>query len=498
MIKKLSFEEEGFVVDWLSFKMDSFDTLDQERLANYLCQIGFNSYTQSKKSKDFTKKLVRSQLTNSFEVFFSHDLPYWDGTVLHFSGPNAKEFYNWLKQNTVNWNLFRNPRLSRLDLHYTYQKPVLTNEVELFFQTCQSNPNLNLDFQKNKRGKILKIGRRTSDRFSRIYTKKDQLRFEHEMKGRFIDNYSKIFFDQSWEDFEDRISHQFLQYFGKHLPLESLYLDWLVVKLRSIKPRPVSNLIFKMDYIHSITKIENQKKVVQFLKFLIYVRDLNYTNDYLGSTAYRCVRFRLQDYLKFQESTSESISFYKIKQSKQFFEDLQTDFLLSMFQDKKFQTLISIPKVEFWKDYHWMVKVWIVDDLFYYNYPFAFPSLFAPNTSKTKFAVQFEILRVFTSEGLEKRFEIQKFIDAYPSALSNQTIRQIKDFFLESVHLLEENNLIQPTFKVLRDGNLEFVDRLTPKNISEGFLLYETLKFIELDHPDRDDFYNRLTEGLIE
>lgn len=488
MIKKLNFEEEGFVVDWLSFKMDSSDTLDQERLANYLCQIGFNSSSRSRKSNNLPIKQVRFQPTNSFQVLFLKDLPYWHGTVLQFSGPNANEFYNRLKQNTVNWNFFRNLRLSRLDLYYTYQKPVLTNEVELFFQTCQSNPSLNFDFHKNNRGKILKIGNRRSDRFSRIYTKKDQLRFEHEMKGRFIDNYSTIFFDQSWEDFEDRISHQFLQYFGKHLPLESAYLDWLVVKLRSIKPRPVSNLIFKMDYIHSITKIENQKKVVQFLKFLIYARDLNYTFDYLGSTAYRCVSFRLQDYLKFQESTSELISFYKLQQSKQFFEDLQTDFLLSMFQDKKFQTLISIPKVEFWKERHWMVKVWIVDDLFYYNYPFAFPSLFAPNTSKTKFAVQFEILRVFTSEGLEKRFEIQKFIETYPSALSNQTIRQIKDFFLESVHLLEENKLIQPTFKVLRDGNLEFVDRLTSQNISEGFVLYETLKFIDLDPPDQDDF----------
>ena len=106
----------------------------------------------------------------------------------------------------------------------------------------------------------------------------------------------------------------------------------------------------------------------------------------------------------------------------------------------------------------------------------------------SKFPVQFEILRVFNSEGLEKRFEIQKFIETYPSALANQTIRQIKDFFLESVHLLQKSKLIQPTFKVLREGNLEFVDRLTPQNISEGFLLYETLKFIDLDPPDQDDF----------
>lgn len=481
MIKKLKFEEEGLIVDWISFKIESFDNLSEKRLVDYLFQIGFNSYLRSRKSKSSSKKILRSDRMNYFEVVFLKDIPYWEGTILEFSGINAREFYKYLKEHTVDWKLFQNPSLSRFDLYYSLEMPLTEEKIKFFFQICQKNSQLNIGYQKNKRGQILKIGRRTSDRFSRIYSRSNQLRFEHEMKGRFIEEYSDMFFRESWEDFEDILSQHFLQYFRKHLPIESVYLEWLVIKLRSIRPERVPNLIFKMDYISSVDKIEDQIKVIQFLKFLVYAKDLDYVTQSLGSTSYRCVTFRFQHFLKFYDSTLTSISHYRIQKWKEFFKELQTDFLLEMFRDRKFQKLISIPKVEFLKERYWIVKVWIVDELFYYNYPFAFPDMFHPTISKTKFAVQFELIRVFSANGLEKRIETHKFIQNYPSTLSNQTIREIKEIFVELVQTLEQNNLIQPVFKILRNGVIESVDALTPRNISEGFVLYEQLNLLDLD-----------------
>jgi hypothetical protein len=482
MIKKLKFEEERFIVDWISFKIESLNIFSQERLVDYLFQIGFNSYFRSRKSRSSLKNILRADPKNSFEVVFLEDIPYWEGTILEFSGINAREFYRHIKEHPVYWEIFQNPSLSRFDLYYSLETPLTEDSIKSFFQICQKNSQLNLGYQKNKRGQILRIGRRTSDRFSRIYTRSNRLRFEHEMKGRFLEEYSDMFFRESWEDFEDILSQHFLQYFQKHLPIESVYLEWLVIKLRSIRPEHVPNLIFKMDYISSIDRIEDQRKVVQFLKFLVYVKDLEYVTQSLGSTSYRCVTFRFRHFLKFYDPSLTSISHYKIQKWKEFFKKLQTDFLLEMFRDHKFQKLISIPKVEFLKERHWIVKVWIVDELFYYNYPFAFPDMFYPTISKTKFAVQFELIRVFSANGLEKRFEIQQFIKNYSSTLSNQSIREIKEIFVELVQILEQNNLIQPTFKILRNGILESVDALTPKNISEGFVLYEQLNLLDLEY----------------
>lgn len=482
MIQKLSFQSEGLKVDWISWKMDSFNQFHQERLIDYFVQIGFQVYCRSRKANDSQVELLKSWPTNQFEVTFIKENPYWDGMIIEFSGKNAEEFYKFIKVNPVNWEIFRNPRLSRLDLCYTLEAQLSEEEAKSFFHACQTNLQLNIGYQKNRRGQILKIGRRSSNRFSRIYTRNHQLRFEHEMKGQFIEEYSTMIVNHDWEDFEDVLSQHFLHYFGKYLEMDSIYLNWLAVKLRSIRPDSVPNLIFKMDYINSIRKIEDQKKVVQFLKFLVYAKDLDYVTHSLGSTRYRCVSFRFQDFLKFQEPNSGVISYYRVKKLKEFWKELQTDFLLSMFRDYTFQKLISIPKVEFWKEHrHWMAKVWIVDELFYYNYPFAFPDMFQGDISKTKFAVQFEIIRVFSSLGLEKRFDLKAFISMYPSTLSNQNIRQIKDLFIESVEILQHNNLIQPRFKILRNGNLEPVNNLTPKNISEGFVLYEQLNFLDLE-----------------
>jgi hypothetical protein len=238
-----------------------------------------------------------------------------------------------------------------------------------------------------------------------------------------------------------------------------------------------------MDYIHKIDNIEDQRKVVQFLKFLIYAKDLYYVTENLGTTRYRCINFRVQDFLKFQDPTCQKGIKHKIQNMKKFFEQFETDFFLSMFRHQRFQKMISIPKIEFWREgnRYWVAQIWIVDELFYYNYPFAFPDLFDPNISKTKFAVQFEVIRVFSNVGLEKRFQIQQFLNTYPSALSNQQIRQMKEFFIEAVEVLEKHNLIQPRFKIIRMGSLQSVEKLTLENIVEGFVLYEQLNFLEVE-----------------
>jgi hypothetical protein len=70
---------------------------------------------------------------------------------------------------------------------------------------------------------------------------------------------------------------------------------------------------------------------------------------------------------------------------------------------------------------------------------------------------------------------VNDFMDAYPSVLNNSRKTNIKQFFLESVQLLEENNLIESKDKIIHKGQFYYVDKLTIYNISEGFGIYENL-----------------------
>lgn len=90
---KLSFANENLVVDYISFKFQYLEDFTKTKLADYLFKIGFNSYQESGKLTKPIKESILVSSKNKFEVCFVGDNPYWDGTLLHFSGLNAARFY---------------------------------------------------------------------------------------------------------------------------------------------------------------------------------------------------------------------------------------------------------------------------------------------------------------------------------------------------------------------------------------------------------------------
>ena len=480
MQTKINFESENIDVDWISFKFNLLETKMQKSLVNYLFKLGFNSYVQSGKLLKAEKENLKVSPENNFSVLFVKEGPYWEGSLLHFSGKNANQFYQYAKTNSIDWNLFSNSVLSRLDLCYICDLPVNEDDVKEFFDACHTKLKLNVNYEINRKGQMLKFGNRRSNRFSRIYIDKNRLKFEHEIKGSLIEQYSEYLMTNSLDEFEFLLSQYFFHYFGNQLlSVDSIYLTWLAKKIRSLQPKPLSNLTFQTDYFETSIQVNKQKRLVQFLKFLNYVRDLDYRWEFLGTTRYRVVSFRLNDFLKFLHGP-DCTSRYKFNQLQDFCNELQKDFFVTLFNDENFQSLVSVPKVEIHKEVYWIGKFWIVDDLFYYNYPFSFPDMFNSDLSKYEFAVLFEIFKCFNSPTIEKRIDIKKFIDGFPSKLSNQTSRKLKLLFLEPIQILENNGVIESRFKVFRDGKLEPVKKLTIDNISEGFVIYEKLNFFQL------------------
>ena len=135
--------------------------------------------------------------------------------------------------------------------------------------------NKNFSLEKNRKGWILKIGSRRSNNYSRIYETKNYLRFEHEMKGKFLQKYHLLLVENRLDEFEQKLSSYFFIYFGKLLPLYISYLDWLVIKLRPIRKQPICQTGLNSDYIKSEISL-NIKTFVMFLQFLTYVQYLDF------------------------------------------------------------------------------------------------------------------------------------------------------------------------------------------------------------------------------
>ena len=485
----LTFQSQNLIVDYITFKFQDLDNLNQTRIAKYLFQLGFNSSQESGKLTKPIKEPILVNSKNKFQVSFVADNSYWGGTLLHFSGTSATRFYLFSKEQIIDWTIFSSTVLSRFDLYY-YRENKKQDKISStnFLDNCYKKlkqTNKNVSLEKNRKGFILKIGNRKSNQYSRIYQTKQGLKFEHEMKGKFLQHYHLLLVENRFEEFEHHLTECFLYRFGKLLPLNYSYTDWLVVQLRPIRKQSIPQFFLNTEYFESnnLSLLDDRKNFVMLLQFLAYAQYLDYKIDSLGEppyrTRYRLVIFRIQDFLKFQNPMVKSTNYYQLKKVKKFFNELQRNSLVTSFTDNQFRSLVTIPEVRVSKSKKQknslIARVWIAEELFYYNYPFLLPDFFRNKNTKDEFQVQFEILRVFSSGSIQKEVFIKEFLDSYPSLLSNQRRTKIKQLFIQLVGCLKENDLIESNYKIIANGLLVDVDELTTTNIQQGFVLYEKL-----------------------
>lgn len=482
-LNKYSFKSENLVVDYITFKFQYLDNLQQTIITKYLLKLGFNSYQQSGKLAQPIKESLRFSSKNQFEVSFVTDNAYWRGTLLNFPGLNANHFYTLVKSKSIDWRIFSSAVLSRVDLYFSrHNKTDDQIEVIEFLHDCYRKINLrknNVSLEKNQRGLILKIGSRKSNHYSRIYQNKNKnsLRFEYEMKGKFLQDYHSLLVEYRLEEFEQKLSSHFLVYFGKLLPLHFSYLDWLVIRLRTIRKRPKLPLGLNSDYINSQILMD-KRNFVSLIQFLNYAQHLDFKMDYLGSTSYRRVVFKLRDFIKYQDPSVKPTNRYRLRKIREFFQQLQAGLYVTSFSDLKFQSLVLVPKVQIDrcpKHKYWVRKIWLVEELFYYNYPFYLPDLFKQKLTKDEFEVLFKFIQIFQSVNIEKEYFIQEFVSSYSSHISNQRIRNIKKYFIKYVQYFKELNLIENKYKILSNGYYYSSKQLNTQNISEGFVIYEKL-----------------------
>ena len=265
----------------------------------------FNSYQESGRLAKPIKEFIFVSSKNKYQVLFVREESYWEGSILRFSGSNAYVFYTYVQKELIDWTIFYSSVLNRFDLYY-YRTNKTEDKISAreFLENCQRELNRrdrNLSLEKNSKGFILKIGNRRSNNYFRIYQGKNSVKFEHEMKGKFIQKYHLLLVENRLEELEQQLSSHFLLSFGKLLPLKYSYMDWLVIKLRPIRKYSIPQYFLNMDYLESksLYLSSDPKKFVMLLQFLTYAQQLDFKTDFLGDTSYRMVHFRIDHFLKF-------------------------------------------------------------------------------------------------------------------------------------------------------------------------------------------------------
>ena len=152
--------------------------------------------------------------------------------------------------------------------------------------------------------------------------------------------------------------------------------------------------------------------------------------------------------------------------------------MIKFFTNNYYRSLVTIPDVKLFpgKQNRWTAEVWIAEELFYYAHPFFFPDFFQQKLTKHEFEVLFKVVQTFTSEeNLEKVFSIKDYFKNYQSTLNNSQKIKIKNYFIQVIQQLKEDDLIENNYKIIREGHPFNTNKLTSKNINEGFIIYEKL-----------------------
>lgn len=157
------------------------------------------------------------------------------------------------------------------------------------------------------------------------------------MKGRSLEKSYNLLVLNNFEEMELNLTKRFLSYFGKLLPLQNSYLDWLVIQIRPIRKQNNFQLALNSDYIRSEIDI-NPKNLIQFIQFLNYAQNLDYTIADWDGVSYRKVTFIVRDFIIYQNPTISSKNRYQLQKTKEFFRDLLTGAIIDSFQNNCFRT----------------------------------------------------------------------------------------------------------------------------------------------------------------
>ncbi|CAN0433531.1 unnamed protein product [Ectocarpus fasciculatus] len=488
---KLTFESEGLTVDYVTFNFEQLNESRKAHLISYFYKLGFNSYDTDRKYRNAFDESIKYNSKNLYQIRFIKNItPHWKGIAVAFSDDSGAYFYKLAKNNEIQWDLFDLAILSRFDLNYL--RPLQSDEVHSvtqFLRTSQEEirrKRINAKLEGSLNQQILKIASRRSSRCARIYTTDNSLKFEIELRNNFIKNCNYLLVEDCFEELESKLVEQYISYFGKLLPFQYLYTDWLAEKLRPFRVnlKTYSKPTLCSDYIHiepeTMLGSLEQKKFIMFLKFLKFTTSLDYKTDIFDGDSYRIIIFRVKDFLDVSHSHYNSQNeYYKMQKTRDFFRDLQQNLFMRCFTDDYFKSLVTIPKIEVYKckkSKCWLTRILLLEQLFDYQYPFKYPDLFETESIKLnrdQYLVRFQFIRVFSSKNATKNFYLREFFQQHP--VSNKRNRDIKRIFIELTQEFYQFGLIDSKVKLMLHNYYINIENLTTFNISDGFILYEKI-----------------------
>ena len=218
---------------------------------------------------------------------------------LQFPGVSGKQFYQLIKQKTIQWEKLTkfNLILSRFDLVLSVStnrmiKWIVRNLLTLASNNFRIITHIKILLLKRiKKVCFLKSVIVEVTRHYRLYTKDNFLRFKFEIKRNFIKDFHNLLLEYRLEEFEKILSYTFFKYSFEifQRSRQPSHIDWLMNRTR---PYQYKNKLFpktsviNSHYIRHFAFQQFQQKLdlITLFQLLVYVRTLNCQTKTLTSS----------------------------------------------------------------------------------------------------------------------------------------------------------------------------------------------------------------------
>jgi len=478
----LSLNSKSLKVDFLSFNIQ-FTNLDQiYAIADYLRDTFHCKSTLLDQSSKKRNILIQTNKSTYSAEFVINCNKHWKGCILRFKGNHAQLFYNDLKFKKIDWSIFdiETTNLGRIDLCYDRKLKVSDRDFTCFLKNSSRRINNKNDKRRAKsNNSILRVGKRSSSNFFRIYLKPNgkEIRFEIELKKTVAKKFQHYLFTNQFKRFEELLTTHFYNQAIELFDIEDSYCDWLLTNFRQVKI-PVAQKIlvtyFSTSYLskkptYDLTKIEFIYRLIQLLNYLKYL-DGSFKSTSIGDRSYRTFKFSVSSFLEFIGKPKNS--YYQVKKLVTFLKSLQTiEPVLENFSDGGFRCYVAFPYLKVERRKCWLVELSICEELCLYRYPFHLPETFLNYQNNFELKVKFTLLQSFCNTSIRKEFPTQQFLEQVSISTSKQA--KLKNYITKFLNELKDLGVIEPKFEILTKQNqFKEVSTLTSNLVSRSKLIF--------------------------
>ena len=479
----LRFDSENLKVDYLSLNLQFDDPKKIQEIADFLADtLHCNSTLLDRSNKKKSQLTVTRKNSYSAE-FVINSNKHWKGSILRFSGNHARWFYENLKFKKLNWSIFgfESVNLGRIDICYDRKLKEDDRGLDLFFENSLNRilRNNNLSAERGKT--ILRVGKRSSPNFFRVYLKPNgrELRFEVEIKKTVAKTFQHYLFTNQFDLFEDLLIAHFYNQAIKLFDLESSYCDWLIANFRRIRKPPLEEVLINSlsisylteDKVSELADVEFLYRLIQLLNYIKRLK-MSSKSVLVDDVTYTSFEFPVNDFLVFIGKPKNN--HYQVKKLVEFLKSLRTiEPVLEHFADGGFREYVVFPYVKVERRRCWWVVLHTCWELDSYRYPFYFPEAFLQYQNNYELKVKFILLQSFCNVSVRKELPTQDFLGQI--SVSNSNLAVIKGYIVEILNELKDLKVIEPKFIVLTKKNgFKEVSTLTSRLVNQSKSIFYT------------------------